>query len=78
MNEVTMAQTRQPYRWRTKIRRQLPWFLIDLGVATKGEDCEAAGGQHEWYNKDDKTSGCYHCRVVREGRLWERASDLRP
>lgn len=60
-----------PYRWRTAVRRHLPWFLIDLGVASKGRDCEASGGSHAWYNQDDVTSACYHCRVVRAGRLWE-------
>jgi len=62
-----------PYRWRTAVRRHLPWFLIDFGVAGKGPDCEAAGGSHSWYNMDDKSSGCYHCKVVRAGRLWEQA-----
>jgi hypothetical protein len=72
-----MPRDKQPYRWRTKIRGHLPWFLIDLGIATKGEDCEAGGGNHHWYNKDDKTSGCYHCRVVRDGRLWEQPCEGR-
>jgi hypothetical protein len=63
----------QPYRWRTRIRRNLSWFLIDLGVAGKGEDCESAGGQHEWYNHDDANSACYHCKVIKPGRLWESA-----
>jgi hypothetical protein len=61
-----------PYRWRTSLRRYLPWFLIDLGVAAKGEDCETAGGSHGWYNIDGKRSACYHCRVVRTGRLWQQ------
>jgi len=60
----------KPYRLRSKIRRNLPWFLINLGLARKGKDCEEAGGTHEWYNVDDKASGCYHCEVVRKGRLW--------
>ena len=38
-----------PYRWRTCIRQRLPWFLIDLGFAAKGKDCESVGGQHYWY-----------------------------
>lgn len=59
-----------PYRWRTAIRQRLPWFLIDLGIACKGKDCEAAGGSHAWYNIDDERSGCYHCNVIRAGRLW--------
>jgi hypothetical protein len=63
---------RHPYEWRTRLRGRLPWFLINLGLAGKGEDCEAVGAAHHWYNRDDKSSGCYHCEVIREGRLWRR------
>lgn len=63
-----------PYRWRTWIRGYLPWFLIDLGVADKGEDCERVGGEHWWYNRDNVTSACYHCKAVRPGQLWRRNS----
>lgn len=59
-----------PYRWRTWIRPHLPWLLINLGFAAKGRDCEAVGGTHWWYNRDNVSSGCYHCGVVRSGRLW--------
>ena len=59
-----------PYRFRTWIRGYLPWWLINLGVANKREDCEKAGGEHWWYNQDNENSACYHCRVVRRGRLW--------
>lgn len=52
------------------LRRHLPWFLLDMGIAEKGKDCEAVGGQHEWYNKNDVSSACYHCQVVKSGRLW--------
>lgn len=46
------------YRWRTWLRRRLPWVLIDRGVAGKGEgDC----GRHEWYNSDGVVEHCYHC-----------------
>ena len=62
-----------PYAWRTWLRQRLPWFLINFGLADKGSDCEAVGAVHHWYNIDGKTSGCYHCRVEREGRLWETA-----
>jgi len=65
-----MWEHRHPYRWRTWIRAHLPSFLIDLGIARKGHDCEAVGGWHHWYNIDNKSSGCYHCEVVRLGRLW--------
>lgn len=61
-----------PYRWRTRLRQYLPWFLIDIGVANKGEDCEKVGGQHEWYKKDERTSACYHCKVEKPGQLWKQ------
>jgi hypothetical protein len=64
-----MWEDKHPYRWRTWIRAHLPWLLIDLGIAAKGHDCEAVGGWHHWYNIDDSSSGCYHCQVVRPGRL---------
>jgi len=60
-----------PYRKRTWLRHFLPWFLIDLGVADKGKDCEKKGGEHEWYNINNKKSGCYHCNVIRGGQLWK-------
>jgi hypothetical protein len=47
-------------RWRTKIRRKLPWLLIDIGFAAKGrQDC----GGHEWYREDANVWRCYHCTV---------------
>jgi hypothetical protein len=53
------------YRWRTALRRHLPWFLINRGVAAKGRnDC----GAHEWYNADGTTDHCYHCAVGRRPR----------
>lgn len=67
-------QLRQPYRWRTSLRGHLPWFLIDLGLAAKGADCEQAGGVHPWYGQTDDTSACYHCRVTRPGQLWKVGS----
>lgn len=60
-----------PYRWRTWLRASLPWFLINRGVAAKGEDCEKVGAKHWWYKSDDLHSACYHCNVVREGELWK-------
>ena len=68
----------RPYRLRTSIRGYLPWFLINLGFATKGEDCEKAGGEHEWYNKDDKHSACYHCQAISLGQLWKESQDEQP
>jgi len=51
------------YRWRTRIRRLLPFALMRL--APKGaRDC----GDHEWYRSTDETYLCYHCVVgVRHG-----------
>ena len=61
-----------PYRLKTWLRSHIPWLLINLGIASKGRDCEQAGGSHEWYNMDDKLSACYHCEVEREGKLWKK------
>ena len=52
-----------PYRYRLWIRRRLPWWLINLGVADKGRDCEAVGGWHRWYKSTEEIDGCYHCGV---------------
>lgn len=70
-----MSGRRHPYAWRTLLRRHLPWFLIDLGLANKGKDCEALGAEHDWYNQDGEHSACYHCYVVRPGQLWRRESN---
>lgn len=54
------SSTAGRYRWRTRARRRLPWFVIDLGLAAKGHrDC----GNHEWYNADGLMDRCYHCEV---------------
>ena len=65
---------KQPYRWRTNLRRNIPSFLIDLGLFGKGQDCEAVGGVHQWYNMDNENSGCYHCCIVRQGQLWRQTA----
>lgn len=70
-----MMDRGHPYAWRTWLRTHLPWFLINLGVADKGKDCEGVGAQHHWYNQDGQKSACYHCHVVPIGRLWERESN---
>ena len=72
-----MWDSGHPYRWRTWLRSHLPWFLIDLGFAAKKPDCERSGGQHCWYNQDGKHSACYHCLVVKEGRLWEEIKHVK-
>ena len=61
-----------PYALRTWLRSHLPWFVINLGIAAKAEDCERVGGRHYWYNIDDKNSGCYHCRDTKSGQLWKK------
>lgn len=48
------------YRLRTRVRRHLPSFLIDRGVAAKGKvDC----GDHSWYNAGNEVERCHHCEV---------------
>jgi hypothetical protein len=48
------------YRWRTAIRRRLPWVLVNLNVAAKGRrDC----GEHEWYKASEDEDLCYHCET---------------
>lgn len=69
-----MSRMKSPFRLRTAIRGRLPWFLIDLGICGKGDDCEKHGGAHEWYNQDGIHSACYHCHVIREGRLWQEST----
>ncbi len=52
--------------WRTK----LSWLLIDMGLANKGVDCEKVNAEHHWYNIDNKQSGCYYCKIIKEGKHW--------
>jgi len=63
------------YRWRTALRGALPVplyrFLQDTKLLRKIKDCEAVGGEHEWYRTDDLHSSCFHCQVEREGQLWK-------
>jgi hypothetical protein len=57
---LMISRGRGRFRWRTKIRRHLPWFLIRRGLAGKGTtDC----GDHEWYKADGVIEHCYHCTV---------------
>jgi hypothetical protein len=66
-----LKKKNHPYSWRLKIRGRLPWFLINLGIADKGKNCEDVGAEHLWYNIDDKNPGCYYCKVEKEGQLWK-------
>ena len=69
MDDLTLF-SRQPYRRRTWLRQHLPFWLIDLGLAGKGSDCEAEAGNHEWYNGGNGSS-CYHCRVTISSNAWD-------
>lgn len=62
-----MSRNRHPYEFRLRIRERLPWFLINLGIADKGKDCEKVGAKHVWFNIDNQFSGCYYCKELREG-----------
>ncbi len=61
-----------PYELRLRIRRNLPWFLFNLGLVSKGRDCTLVGAEHHWYNTDGKNSACYYCRVIEVGQLWNK------
>jgi hypothetical protein len=51
-------ELRGRYRWRTALRRRLPYALI--GLSPKGRrDC----GYHQWYKSTEDTDHCYHCEV---------------
>lgn len=68
-----MTMTRARYRWRTRLRRRLPWPLINLGLAAKGTaDC----GDHDWYKESGEVDRCYHCKVAerRPSQFVERAT----
>ena len=60
----------KPYRWRTNLRILLPALFGRF--LKKGADCETLGAAHDWYNKDNETSACYHCQVERPGQLWHK------
>lgn len=62
---------RHPYQRRMWWRTRLPWFLIKLGIAKKGTDCESVGAKHKWYNIDGHSSGCYYCEVIAKGEKWK-------
>lgn len=52
---------KHPYELRKQIRAKLPWFLINLGIAGKGKNCEDVNAEHDEYNIDGKVNGCYYC-----------------
>lgn len=59
-----------PYGYRRWWRTRLPWFLINMGIAQKGENCELVNANHHWYNIDDESSGCYYCNIKVQGKKW--------
>ncbi|HEV2745782.1 MAG TPA: hypothetical protein VGW34_00610 [Allosphingosinicella sp.] len=61
-----------PHAVRTWVRGRLPWFLIDLGLANFGADCESLDAQHNWCNIDNVHSRCIFCGPEREGQLWRK------
>jgi hypothetical protein len=67
-----MKNKKHPYELRLRIREKLPWFLIDLGFASKGKNCELVNASHSWYNKGNNLSGCYYCEIIKEGELWRK------
>ena len=62
---------KHPYGIRLWWRQRLPWFLIDLGLAKKGKDCESVKAKHYWYKIDGNYSGCYFCKVTVQGEKWK-------
>lgn len=64
-----------PYGRRTWFRGRLPWFLINMGIAAKGKNCESVHADHHWYNEDGKSSACYHCEIIKEGKHWYTEKD---
>lgn len=61
---------KHPYERRLWWRIRLPWFLINIGIADKGKDCEEVNAQHKWYTIDNISSGCYYCKVIAKGQKW--------
>lgn len=72
---MKLLPDKRPFAIRHWLRGHMPMWVINLGIFGKGDDCEKRGGQHSWYNKGEGWSGCYYCRVVREGRLWEQQDE---
>ena len=46
-------------------------FLEHHWGRSRIESCDTLGFEHVWHNLDGKSSACYNCEEVREGRLWE-------
>ena len=52
---------RHRYRWRTRLRRWLPFSPPVYLLVPKGK---GSCGEHELYRQDLSTVACYHCRTV--------------
>ncbi|NUY82736.1 hypothetical protein HUK80_17670 [Flavobacterium sp. MAH-1] len=61
---------KHPFEKRLWWRTRLPWFLINLGIAGKGKDCELLNAAHKWYNADGINSGCYYCKKTTQQIKW--------
>jgi hypothetical protein len=49
---------------------------LDRYVPVDLENCEAVGREHRYYNKGGGKSACYHCRIIKRGKLWKKASKV--
>jgi hypothetical protein len=57
-----MMNKKHPFENRLWWRSRLPWFLINMGITSKGRDCELVNASHKWYNVDGINSVCYYCK----------------
>jgi len=46
-------------------------FIKVHWLGDRPQSCEEMGWTHSWHNLDNRRSGCFNCRTVRKGRLWE-------
>ncbi len=69
-----MQNEKHPYESRLKWRLRLPWFLINLGFAAKGKDCDLVNAKHKWYNIDGINSGCYYCKKTTQEIKWKKTT----
>lgn len=61
--------------WSMRISRLSPKKYVEkYWNEGKPDSCDERGWTHVWYNKDNKTSGCYNCKEVRKGKLWKKAN----
>lgn len=53
-------------------------FIKEHWFGDRPKSCKDKGWTHSWHNVDGTHSGCYNCRAIRKGRLWEMAVNKRP